>query len=79
MPNSKKCVIKGDHRSGKGPTKNLYILIADVVLDPDDCLGRRFSKLVGIIWTVIGILCYFESEWDVSNFVKITQDVNGSP
>ena len=31
-PNSKKCVIKGDNLSVKGPTKNLYILIAEVVL-----------------------------------------------
>ena len=31
-PNSKKCVIKGDNWSVKGPTKNLYILIAEVVL-----------------------------------------------
>ncbi len=31
-PNSKKCVIKGDNWSEKGPNKNLYILIAEVVL-----------------------------------------------
>ncbi len=28
----KKCVIKGDNWSVKGPTKNLYILNAEVVL-----------------------------------------------
>ncbi len=28
----KKCVIKGDNWSVKGPTKNLYILTAEVVL-----------------------------------------------
>ncbi len=31
-PNLKKCVIKGDNWSLKGPTKNLYILNAEVVL-----------------------------------------------
>ncbi len=31
-PNWKKCVIKGDIWSVKGPTKNLYILNAEVVL-----------------------------------------------
>ncbi len=31
-PNSNKCVIKGDNWSVKGPTQNLYILIAEVVL-----------------------------------------------
>ncbi len=30
-PNLKKCVIKGDNWSVKGPTKNLYILNAEVV------------------------------------------------
>ena len=31
-PTLKKCVIKGDNWSVKGPTKNLYILNAEVVL-----------------------------------------------
>ena len=33
------------------------------------------SKSVGILYIC---LCYLGSQWDVSNFVKITQDVNGS-
>ena len=31
-PNLKKCVIKGDNWNVKGPTKNLYIFNAEVVL-----------------------------------------------
>ncbi len=31
-PNLKKCVIKGDNWSVKGPTKNLYTMNAEVVL-----------------------------------------------
>ncbi len=31
-PNLKKCVIKGDNWSVKGPTKNLYILNPEMVL-----------------------------------------------
>ncbi len=42
-------------------------------------MGGNFLKSVGILWAAIDILCYFEPKWDVSSFVKITQEVNGSP
>ncbi len=67
----KKCV-KGDNWSVKGPTKNMYILNAEVVLIT--VWGGVFPNQ----WEYCR-LCYFGSNWDISTFVKITQDVNGRP
>ncbi len=39
--------------------------------------GGVFFQSVGILLAAIDILCYFVSKRDVSDFVKITQDVNG--
>ena len=41
----------------KGPTLNLHILNAEVVLTI--VWGGNFLKSVGILWATIDILCYF--------------------
>ncbi len=75
-PAFEKCAIKGDDLCVTGPTKNLYILNAEVALIP--VWGGSISRSVGNLWAAIDIQCYFGTKQEISIFLKIIWHVHGS-